>query len=751
MLTFLGYGPSETTNICTVKQLVVASDNINNIGPPLPNTSAFVLQGPSNLALAVKGAVGEFCFGGDQVFRGYLNMPSLNAQKIINHPKFGRLYRSGDYGRILSDGSLEYFGRQDDQVKVRGQRVELGEINNLLLRSPKITDAVTFVDQTKSTTQRLLTFWVPKGHSHADWRILSDTEAPKPTIIGLFFDLISNLPAYMIPALLVPISSIPMTSQGKVDKRRLVQALSILGRDYNDYVSRPLENGSDDQEWTGPETKIASILCGTIECMQKDIGRSTSFFSLGLDSISAVAFSRSLREEGFHEAEASTVLRNPTVLALGKKLTQASQGNLNDKGMAMNVREVFDSSDIRRISRRFEESGRHVSKILPCTPLQEAMLSSLGSGTTNLYYNHTIFEIHGDIDRLRDAWQKMVIKHDILRTSFTTTENGRYAFAQVIVSSHQLDWTVLKVADKNLDAAIDRRMEQATKSSKDYDALYSFTTFQTSSKTLLLLSMHHALYDGEAIQLLLGELQEAYESHDSEPDTEPAIPFEPFLELALSLDLDKADSFWNSYLGGFEPQSFPIIPSSTPVTQNKYSEADLVSITSSINLSSIENYCRTHSFSLLGITQSSWAKLLSLYLGKADVCFGNVVSGRTVLLDGVDRIVAPCFNTLPVRFKVIPSMSNMEFVKNTQQRNFEALSYQFTPLRRIQRLHFSNASRLFDTLFILQKSQTSLDNHIWSVNKDIGTMDVSFLGIDFYDVSRLIEIVVAFCLRNYPL
>lgn len=715
-----------------MKPLVVPSDKINNIGPPLPNTSAFIMQGSNSLALALKGAVGEFCFGGDQVFRGYLNMPSLNAHKVINHPQFGRLYRSGDFGRILSDGSLQYFGRQDDQVKIRGQRVELGEVNNILLKSPKVMDVVSFVDQTKASNQRLLTFWVPEGHAGPIWGILGDREVSKSTMTGLFFELISNLPAYMIPALMIPISCIPMTSQGKVDKRRLIHALSDFDQDYTEYCSRPLEHGTNSQEWTELERKISGILCCTIECTQKDVGRRTSFFSLGLDSISAVSFSRSLREEGFHEAEASIILRNPTILSLGKRLVQASQNAETNVGTAVNVCEVFDSLEIKRISSQYEKLGRHISKILPCTPLQEAMVSSLESGTTKSYYNHTIFEIHGDIDQVRYAWQKMVDKHDILRTSFTATQNGRFSFAQVVFSSCRLNWTTCNVTDENLDAAIDSRMEQNSRSSNEYDVPYSFTTFQTLAKTLLLFSMHHALYDGEAIQLLLGEVQETYQNHN----TEPAVSFEPFLELVLSLDLDQADSFWNSHLKGFKSHPFPIISSESPITQNGCSETDIVSMTSSISLSSMENFCRKNSVSLLGVTQASWAKLLFLYLGKADVCFGNVVSGRIVPLDGVDQIVAPCFNTLPVRSQATPTMSNIDFITNMQQCNFEALRYQFTPLRRIQRNRLHSATRLFDTLFILQKSQISLNDCIWSVKKDLGAMDVGLYDLRFGKLYR---------------
>lgn len=724
-LNISGYGPSETTNICTVKPFVTASDNIHNIGPPLRNTSAFVMQGPENLALTPRGGVGEFCFGGDQVFRGYLNRPLLNSQKIVDHPKFGRLYRSGDYGRLLWDGSLEFYGRQDDQVKIRGQRVELGEINNVLLRSLEVTDVITIIDEAKSTSQRLLTFWVPRNHSSSEWQLLGEQAAMVPILARLFSDLVSLLPAYMIPSVLVPITCIPMTTQGKVDKRRLIQAASNVSRDYIEYCSRPSVKGSDHENWSDLERKISSVLCTTIECVQVDVGRHTSFFSLGLDSISAVSFSKYLREQGFHGAEASMILRNPTISALGQQLTDSPKSRSVDKAPRIIAREVFDQVEKDRIRGRFEGLERSILKILPCTPLQEAMLSSLSSWTSGSYYNHTLFEIHGDIDRLHEAWQEMVSKHDILRTSFTTTEHGRHSFAQIVFSSHRVDWTTSKVSNENLDAAVDRRIDDISRSSNYHDPPYSFVVFQSINKTLLLFSMHHALYDGEAMQLLLGEVGSAYDGHE----TIPAVPFEPFLEQILSLDLELADLYWSEQLNGFRPKLFPRFSFDSTAEMVKDPETLVTSFSSSVSLQSVETFCKKHSLSLLSLAQSSWARLLSLYLGTADFCFGNVVSGRTLPMDGIDRVVAPCFNTLPVRCQLSSNMSNTDLFKAIQRFNFDALPYQFTPLRRIQRTQNFGGQRLFDTLFILQKPQQSLDNHIWSINNDIGAMDVGYLSL----------------------
>ena len=721
---FPGYGPSETTNICTLQPLVTSSDAINKIGPPLPNTSAFVMQGAKSLTLTPRGAIGEFCFGGDQVFHGYLNMPVLNAQKIIEHPRFGRLYRSGDFGRILWNGALEYFGRQDDQVKIRGQRVELGEINNVLLKSPGVLDVCTFIDQIKPTVQRLLTFWVPKGRSTLNWRILDIQDVSNPTFMTLFSDLEASLPSYMIPSLLVPISYIPMTAQGKIDRRRLIKALSKLDRDSVEQFSQPFEHNLNDQEWSQLERNISNILCVTIKCAQEDVGRRTSFFSLGLDSISAVSFAKSLREQGFQMAEASIILRHSTVLTLAKKLTEEFERSVADKRSRIAVRDVFDHSETESIRKRFDETGRHVNKILPCTPLQEAMLASVGSRSVNSYYNHTVFEIHGDLDRLQKAWESMVLKHDILRTSFTTTRNGRYSYAQVILSAHPLNWATVNVGNEDLDSALDRRIDLVTKTLDELDPPYSFTAFRSTNKKFILFSMHHALYDGEAIELLLGEVKKAYDSHV----TPSAILFEGFLQLALSLNLEEADLFWNKQLAAYKPKLFPYL-SLKPVDPGDRGPGNfMISRSSSTSLNFIETYCRKHSLSQLGLFQASWARLLSLYLNTEDVCFGNVVSGRSLPMDGIERLVAPCFNTIPVRLQLTSNISNIKFIKHVQQQSFDTSPFQFTPLRRIRGADNTERERLFDTLFILQKPKVSGENHIWTVRKDIGAIDVSFLS-----------------------
>ncbi|GJC79922.1 nonribosomal peptide synthetase 2 [Colletotrichum liriopes] len=158
LIDIAGYGPAETTNICTVKKMK-PGDFIDHLGFSFENTSTFVL-GPASTDVVPIGCVGELCFGGDQVAAGYLGMPDLTNAKFLDHPQFGRIYRSGDMGRMLPDGSLMVLGRMDDQLKLRGQRIDTGEVSSILTTSGLATSsAVVIVNSANSSASQLAVFY----------------------------------------------------------------------------------------------------------------------------------------------------------------------------------------------------------------------------------------------------------------------------------------------------------------------------------------------------------------------------------------------------------------------------------------------------------------------------------------------------------------------------------------------------------------------------------------------------------------
>ncbi|KZF19680.1 nonribosomal peptide synthetase 2 [Xylona heveae TC161] len=718
---YQAYGPSETTNVCTLKSRVLPSDAINNIGQALRNTSALVIRGDSpNISPVPRGSLGEFCFGGDQVCRGYLNMPAMNSEKFFSHPELGKLYRTGDYGRMLHDGSLVFVGRADEQVKLRGQRIELGEINNCLLQASCLENCITMLVESHTTrAAQLVSFWIPSGSANSETRILSVDEGIKVHIGELNDRLKLTLPAYMQPAFLIPITQIPRTSQGKVDTRRLQSIFDGLGNEYLDSACQQQDESESGTAWSDLDLKILEAVSQVVGVSASAIRRHTSLFSLGLDSISAIALVGRLRESLSCQLDVSAILKKPTIASLAGEVIKLRQESKEAKTVSTDPQIYFDRSFLDDTVSIFEGNGKSVRKILPCTPLQDAMLSAAIARGNKAYFNHSVIEINGDMERLRKGWEMMVKRHDILRTCFVSSNSRVSAFAQVILDQCDTPWRVIEASPDSLGVAIDARKAEITTFMDKNAPPFALSVFRTSQGIHLLLSMHHALYDGRALSLLFEEVEHAYLGLE----LMPTVPFESFLEYSAGMEKDEADAFWERQLKDFTPTSFPDLTGKSARERRTLTGSSVARMVSALPLSKIQNECRLLSTTLLAVGQAAWAKLLSVYLGEEDICFGNIVSGRTIPLDGVDRIVAPCFNTLPVRVAVTQSPTNRDLAQKLHAINTSALQYQFTPLRRIQAKHGESGTHLFDTLFLLQQPQSGLDHSIWALEDDTGDMD----------------------------
>ncbi|KAF4634118.1 hypothetical protein G7Y89_g3992 [Cudoniella acicularis] len=709
---YQGYGPSETTNICTINPRVTRRHLINNIGPPLANTSAFVLSPRGEFSLVPRGGEGEFCFGGTQVFRGYMDV-AQEIGKIVHHPKYGRLYRSGDFGRLMPDGSLAFSGRKDDQVKIRGQRVELGEINNVMLKSKKVKDCTTMVIHgLDESYARLVCFWT----SYSDNKItLECLKADSSITLELFSLLESVLPGYMVPSTLIPITHLPSTSQGKIDKRLLVQKFEALGNEYLDSVSKAVGISSDHQ-WTELERDIAKALVFVTKVPLDSIKPETSFFSLGIDSISAIFLSKTVRQTINVQVEISDILKYSSVIRLAEFMlfkTQDSHAGRMDSGEEFNF--SFDSDFLRKTTDSFERAGQHVKTILPCTPLQEAMLSAGESSSENLYSNHVVIKVNGSLEKVKDSWKQMVRRHDVLRTCFVSTDMPRYAYAQIVLEEYDLQIGLIDSQEKQVSQL--RNVDKKQGEYSGFQPPYSIDVRISSGDVNLHIFMHHALYDGVALAVLYQEVEMLY--HDqSLPET---VSMTPFLRHMSLVNTQESDEYWGGVLKGYTPKTIKRPQTEMQKTENA---TQTQRIKAACPLTWIEKFVKNHSTSLLAVCHAVWSSILSEHLQDEDVCFGNVVSGRTVPVEGIERLVAPCFNTIPARLQRIHTLSYLEAFRKFQALNANSLSFQLTPLRRTQSKFSPDGSRLFDTLFILQQSPRDLDSTIWSILEDDGTIDL---------------------------
>lgn len=693
-----GYGPSETTNICTVKQMA-PDDHIENLGHALQGSSTFVLF-PDSLELAPIGWVGEFCFGGDQVAHGYLNMPELTSAKFIDHPEFGRLYRTGDMGRMLPDGSLVILGRMDDQIKLRGQRIEISEINSVATSIDLVESVVTLlIKQGDAAVEQLALFYV-QSSSTVDCHELEVSPEVHQTLLGA---LQSRLPSYMVPSYLVPITKVPLTSSGKVDRKVLQTCFHGLKQSYLEQASCLTHAAEDEAEWSPFEISLAEVISNVTNVPRDGFGRWTPLALLGVDSVSAIELARRISSQLEIRVAVSAILKHQTVAQLARHLTEAPK-----KLAELNSEHFFAESFVETVKKDFAQASMVVQDVLPCTPLQEAMLSR----GQKSYYNKVLLRLHTDSERMREYWGAVTRRHDILRTCFVTTSDAQRAIAQAVLDNWDIPWLSFDVTEPSFDVAIHDHLKSLPEPIDSKKPPASLALIRYRSSVYLSFICHHALYDGAA----MGNIWKEVEDLARGIELPPAVSYKAFLRAALDLPRNTTQ-FWTTQFHEYQPSTLFSKPSS---------EIDQCTHTTSLDLplTDLHNRIRNLGGSLLSVCQSSWANVLAIAHNRPDVCFGNVVSGRTLDIEGLERLVAPCFNSIPIRANFPSRPTNLDLLKHFQTLNNSLMPYQFTPLRSIQRLVNRNGRHLFDTLLLLQKPLQNIDKEVWTLEEDSGEMDI---------------------------
>jgi non-ribosomal peptide synthetase component F/aryl carrier-like protein len=467
------------------------------------------------------------------------------------------------------------------------------------------------------------------------------------------------------------------------------------------------------------EQAITRTISNATNIPSSSISRHTSFFKLGIDSISAIALSKSLRDQNLGNVDVAMILEHHTIAALSQEIERTALYPTSESAPTLDFSNVFSQEDEDRIRSSYGRAGKALLKILPCTPLQEAMLSTSQTDNKRAYTNSTTFKVNGDLRQLQEAWKVVVSRQQILRTVFVTTENRDHPFAQIVLRRHTIKWKKANTEKAPTDLEDLENDRPATTPLDNLEPPYEFTILMYGKETRLLLLMHHALYDAIAFELLLKEVSLVYQGLQ----LAPVVPIEPFLRDVLSMDQEQSMSFWKKKLREFQPQALPRKENLTLGTAISTNRNGVSRHICKRPLHLLQQDIRAISASLLGVTQACWIRVLSLLTGSVDVCFGNVMSGRTLNIDGLDRLISPCFNTVPVRVRLSEHLSNAQLIGELLENNRDTLAYQFTPLRRIQAAFGLGKRRLFDTLFLLQEPHDSLDASIWTVENDIGQMD----------------------------
>ncbi len=337
------YGPTETTVVATLcdlrQQNEAGSQQSVSIGRPIRNTTVFVLD---DLRRPVPiGVPGELYIGGIGVARGYLNRPELTTEKFIPNPfskdENAKLYRTGDVVLYRADGTIEFVGRVDNQIKIRGFRVELGEIEQALSSHPRVTDSVVVLHEDEAGDKRLVAYVVPASE-------------PTPTLTELRSFLKTKLPSYMLPSVLETIAALPIMPNGKTDRRALPKPRQLQPEAFESFVAPR----------TLTEALLASAWCDALKLER--VGVHDNFFELGGHSLLAARVVSNLRHSMNLELTMVDVLRSPTIAELAALLDQRGAGEETESDLALLLQELAGLSDEEAQQRLATEMAQRESE-----------------------------------------------------------------------------------------------------------------------------------------------------------------------------------------------------------------------------------------------------------------------------------------------------------------------------------------------------------------------------------------------------
>ncbi|MEW9701478.1 amino acid adenylation domain-containing protein [Paenibacillus sp. SI8] len=457
------YGPTENTTYSTCFPIRDESEIQTNIpiGRPLKNNTAYILD--RNLQLVPIGVPGELYLGGDGLALGYLNRPELSEETFIDHPFGpGKLYKTGDRVRFRSDGNIEFLGRIDRLVKIRGYRIELGEIEAALFQCPDVSEAIVIEQQDTSGSKRLVAYVSPQ----ADGSI---------HLSQLRTKLREKLPDYMIPAAFVILKEMPLTPNGKIDRRALPEP------DRNRIaVDKPFSAPR-----TPVEETLAQIWAEVLNLEQ--IGVHDNFFESGGDSILAI-----------------------------RLIAKAKQ-----KGLSFTPKELFHHLTIAELAKVaktdviVEAEQGSIEGNVPLTPIQIWFFEQ-GLEDAHHFNLSMILEVKEavDLDVLEQALQRVVRQHDVLRLRFTPSGEGweqEHFSGTEQVSIHQIDLSDYSESEQS--AAFYEIIEELQGSLHVADGpLLRAAHFQLGAdkRSRFLIAVHHLVVDGISWQILLEDLQTAY-------------------------------------------------------------------------------------------------------------------------------------------------------------------------------------------------------------------------------------------------
>ncbi|MEW9702928.1 amino acid adenylation domain-containing protein, partial [Paenibacillus sp. SI8] len=654
------YGPTEAT--VDVSYFDCEPDAVYPvipIGKPIHNTRLYIVK-EGTQQLQPIGVAGELCIAGVGVAKGYLNRPELTAEKFTDDPFADgqRMYRTGDLARWLPDGNIEYLGRIDHQVKIRGYRIELGEVESQLLNVEAVLEAVVVAREDENGQKLLCAYYV------------AEIDLTAGELRGR---LSETLPSYMVPTYLVQLERMPLSPNGKIDRKALPAPEGSVQAGMAYVAPRTLV-----------ETKLAQIWQDVLGLER--VGVMDNFFDIGGHSLRAATLVARIHKE------------------MDKQLE---------------LREVFQALTIEHMAQVIEHKETQVLASIPSAqeneyyPVSSAqkrvyILSNLEGG--ELGYNMPgVVQAQGSLDRnrLEEAFRKLIARHESLRTSFELA-NGEPVQRIHREVSFAID--VIHADSEHTELSIRRFMRPFDLGQAPL--LRAGLIEQAPNRHLLLIDMHHTISDGASLTVFISELARLY---NGEELPELRIQYKDYAVWQhtgiQNKKWKKQESFWLERFQGEIPTLDLRADYVRPAVQSF--EGDKIAF--AINRSTTEALQKLASRSgstLYMVLLAAYTALLYKYTGQEDVIVGTPVAGRPHA--DLAPIIGMFVNTLAIRSYPAGEKTFIDYLTEVKEHALSALEHQDYPFEElVSKLNVKrdmSRNPLFDTMFELKNLERAEAN-----------------------------------------
>ena len=642
------YGITETTVHVTFKEVanLEIEANVSNIGGPIPTTTTYIMD--SKLRLLPIGVPGEVCVGGDGVSRGYLDRDDLTRQKFTQNPykPEERMYRSGDLAKLLPTGEMVYLGRMDDQVQIRGFRVEPGEVRSHLLEHPAVAKAEVIARPIHSDMLELVAYVEP---------------ASEVNVTELRNHLMQTLPAYMVPSAFVMLKSLPMTSNGKVDRRALPAPEH----------TRPDLDGSFAAPRTIVEEMLAGIWMQVLEIER--VGINDNFFDLGGHSLLATQIISLIREAFTIELPLRALFEQPTVAALAQIIET-------------------QRLDIGQIQLPAISSVRREGP-LPLSFAQQRLwfLEQLEPGSP-LYNCPGAAHLKGslDVDALEASLNEIIRRHESLRTRFATVGGEP---VQVISSEWKVRLGVEEISagsEAVRAAEVERQTQAEARQGFDLAAgplLRVKLLRLAADEHVVFFTMHHIISDAWSLGIFLRELGILYDAHRRGAQAALAdLPIQ-YADYAMwqreylnGEVFAQQLSYWTKQLGGAPAVLDLPFDRVRPEEQRHRGAQHAVNLSASVS-EQLRGLSRREGVTLYMTLLAAFDVLLYYYTGQPDIVVGTNVSNRD--RRETDQLIGFFVNQVAMRANLSGDPTFSELLRQVRDVTINAFAHQDIPFDRL--------------------------------------------------------------------